>query len=962
MTGYTTSDLPNAPLADEVIVNRNGSTGRQRVADLSTQLAGSGPLAEQIAALPTAAELQTVEQLALSARDIAVLNSATYPDEATGRAAVADGAYFKVIGSGDVAYLEYRRTNATTSVLVATYASKQYIDSKVGIELLNSRARDTDLIHPNEMLNADLSQGPIGTITPPTGSGGYTSTVPQLPGGFVLAKTGAGGWPEELALVDRIWPDLGTTRAIRARMIRATSAVFDDMQLRQIMPIPEEYWGRSDLSVTVVFAYESEATSAAPVALVTTSATKTSGYTDVATTRVNEHVAGSKTIGVFRAMITDPAARFVAAGPRLHTQFVADHDAVTYIGPIAVYFDRPDVVRWEPSREMRVKTTFAEVETVIPGLRRPSRAMTNPMVNARLLDATIGQTSAPTGWGVATGGSGTTGAAWRIAAPPADLPSVLSCNVFEVDHYNNGTVRTDRQFSQRVAIPAVFRGTNKILRILQLVKRSAPTVHFSVLGTWRDADGASVGSIFAFPSTVAEPAAGAWGVYVCDIPMSQATAAYIDLLFRTQMDAGSGVVSGVQTWQTLFAAWFDAGDLRDFDRNLEDDIRRIAGSLVDASLGSGINPNDRWIGPTGMAHRVKPVKSILALGDSQSAAMNGATILGILNGYQFATWGIGAETSAQILNRARGFLPNLAGLSFGTSGTKRLRARRTVPARIIDEAYRSSWQAYSSAITEPRAVDFYSATGYIGTSAQRFKATATVSGDTLTASGHPFAAGDHVYFLDSIAPANAYKAKTYYVRDVSGSTFKLAEFPAGPAISFSAFGGTLTLLGDFYLDWAYVAGQDSNITTVTHADTDDYVWHICAGTNDFNGSATVTDVFNNIREMVRQIKAANARFIVSGIPGFYGAGGEWSIGGAAYAKMMELSGLLAVTWPDNYLDIYAYLLTQGNGGENDNADIAAGLVPRSLRVSATDGHLGTSTGQIKWQTKIANMMVAKGWS
>lgn len=45
------------------------------------------------------------------------------PDEATGRNAVADGEYFKVIGSGDVAAREYRRTNSSVSVLVAEYPS-----------------------------------------------------------------------------------------------------------------------------------------------------------------------------------------------------------------------------------------------------------------------------------------------------------------------------------------------------------------------------------------------------------------------------------------------------------------------------------------------------------------------------------------------------------------------------------------------------------------------------------------------------------------------------------------------------------------------------------------------------------------------------------------------------------------------------------------------------------------------
>jgi hypothetical protein len=49
--------------------------------------------------------------------------SQTYVDEPTGRAAVTNGAFFKVQGSGDVATYEYQRINSTTSVLVATFPS-----------------------------------------------------------------------------------------------------------------------------------------------------------------------------------------------------------------------------------------------------------------------------------------------------------------------------------------------------------------------------------------------------------------------------------------------------------------------------------------------------------------------------------------------------------------------------------------------------------------------------------------------------------------------------------------------------------------------------------------------------------------------------------------------------------------------------------------------------------------------
>lgn len=74
---------------------------------------------------------EAARDAAQAARDAAVINSTMYPTEAAGRAAVADGAYFKVIGTGDVACFEYRRTNSSTSVLVATYPSKSFVEAEL---------------------------------------------------------------------------------------------------------------------------------------------------------------------------------------------------------------------------------------------------------------------------------------------------------------------------------------------------------------------------------------------------------------------------------------------------------------------------------------------------------------------------------------------------------------------------------------------------------------------------------------------------------------------------------------------------------------------------------------------------------------------------------------------------------------------------------------------------------------
>lgn len=65
-----------------------------------------------------------------AARDAALIQSGVYVDEPTGRAAVADGAAFKVQGSGAVAAYEYRRVSAgSTATLIATYPSVAALES-----------------------------------------------------------------------------------------------------------------------------------------------------------------------------------------------------------------------------------------------------------------------------------------------------------------------------------------------------------------------------------------------------------------------------------------------------------------------------------------------------------------------------------------------------------------------------------------------------------------------------------------------------------------------------------------------------------------------------------------------------------------------------------------------------------------------------------------------------------------
>ena len=131
MTQITVTDLNNAKLDVDTIANIANSTSTSVTDRLGNtrrtlySLANEFPNASDNAAATAADRVQTgLDVIATtSARDAALIQAGVYTTEAAGRAAVADGQAFKVQGSGDVAAYEYRRTNSTTSVLIATYPS-----------------------------------------------------------------------------------------------------------------------------------------------------------------------------------------------------------------------------------------------------------------------------------------------------------------------------------------------------------------------------------------------------------------------------------------------------------------------------------------------------------------------------------------------------------------------------------------------------------------------------------------------------------------------------------------------------------------------------------------------------------------------------------------------------------------------------------------------------------------------
>lgn len=130
-----------------------------------------------------------------------------------------------------------------------------------------------------------------------------------------------------------------------------------------------------------------------------------------------------------------------------------------------------------------------------------------------------------------------------------------------------------------------------------------------------------------------------------------------------------------------------------------------------------------------------------------------------------------------------------------------------------------------------------------------------------------------------------------------------------------------------------VAGYTSvQILAAFAANTYTWGWPnvIWSGRNNYN---TPTIVQANIASMVADMAGVgNTKYLVLGIlnsdtPGEY-------IGQPAYDTIMALNAALQSTYGAHFFDTHAYLLTQGDGSPSDNADIANGVVPGSLRSDA----------------------------
>jgi hypothetical protein len=899
---------------------------------------------------------------AVLARDAALVGAGLpYVDEPTGRAAVADGVAFKVQGSGEVAVFEYRRVNAGSSTLIATYPSKAAVD---GVQ------SDLYLVGNNRFANATFAKDALGS----RGAGG--AAAPNAPTGYIQEKAGAAWlvWPGA-SVVEKPNKLLRTNKCLELQV--ASDAVSGtDYQLSQDFTIPPELVGDVTAVGRFVYAVQHEVAGISTRAVAQIYGASNNDLGVIVNAAVTSQV-GAWFFAVFDVPMTNALARKVRVKARITADIGPTVSGKTWIGGLFFDWTRPRQITFDQNLSERITdvataaaapVAAAAAAAVAPVAARattleaaksvatPWLVGANPTKNALLTNSTLGSAGVPPGYdSTGAGGANANAAAFRIAAVATPFDTYRA---FESDHYFNGTHRTDVQLYQVYEIPEALWGTAITAYWLYHGKRSVAQIDFSMAAFLLDAAGVQLAATVNVKQTV-DPAPGQWGVVRHAVTINNAAARKLRICVRAHGSLVGGVFADGKAWITGLLLQFGGVAPASFDRNTAEQADTIATTRAEAvrqelqaevdALQSRAAPGrfDRYLDARGNPLPMLPDDPVACWGDSMTAANWAATLAAKYTPARTChNLGIGSESSSQILARIKGFDAHTAGIVWAT-GTVRLRARRAVPPRTISETYRAQWEEFGARVAEPRFVEFFNSAGFIGRSSQQLKAAAVAGGASLAAAGHPFVDGDVVYCKDAARPAGMYRYKPYYVRDAASGAFSLSEFPGSAAIVFSA--GNATILGDFYFDWAYVGGVNNTISVTTHTDRDKLNVVLWMGRNNIGSP---TQVIADVNAAVAHIKTMGKRFAILTVC----ASTDDSAGNLA--NIATINSTLQDLYPDNVIDIRAYLMTKGNGSAQDNADITAGFTPLSLRADAL--HLnGAGNGHVA--DAVHAFYDARGW-
>lgn len=625
----------------------------------------------------------------------------------------------------------------------------------------------------------------------------------------------------------------------------------------------------------------------------------------------------------------------------------------TYMSGFFCDFNRPLALGYDRNLNEEISVAVTSNEETAPWKRGA-----NPVVNPLFTTDALGYTGVPTGYTSGFGGmiGGSYGVFPAVEIATKNTPFNTS-KALKVTLFYNATNYADAQLYQIIDVPSQFIGGSSVTAYLTFsVFSTTPNANVTAVFYGKNAAEADVQSFLA----VAIPLsafADSWKTVTFPFTFTDTSIVKLRVAVRLSAKTDSGYFTDAPAYLSGVRLGFNNPNQIAFDRNLNYEADMLAKARVDALRAelSSITPRnlvgsfDQYTDARGNILPILPTAVISCFGDSLTSGGYPTKLAALFTTTPrtIKDYGIGGDRTYEIIARVKGHDANTAGVTW-TPGTIRLKTKRVVPPREIDEFYRASWSQFGLTIAEPKKVEFFNSAGLIGATRLQMKAVATVSGTTLTSAGHPWVNGDEVYHLGTL-PSGMYTGKVYYVRDVAANTYSLAEFSGGAAVSFGS--GSVTSLGPFYLDWAYTS-QDHTISTITHTDADMDTVVLWMGANNIAETQTVKDhivaTFNHFKALAKRVLVMTVLPNESYLPAT-----------AAGISLANVNAWILAEFPDNSADALGYLKSKYNPAlPQDVTDVANNITPTSLRVDAI--HL-TNAGSQHIADLVYAFFNARGW-
>lgn len=601
-------------------------------------------------------------------------------------------------------------------------------------------------------------------------------------------------------------------------------------------------------------------------------------------------------------------------------------------------------------------------------IKAPWELGTNLIANP-LFDADpLGTQNKVTGYHTFAGGHQVVQAHFEVAS----VSSALSDVSLKTTHFFSEEARTDLQLGQIIKIDRK-NNPNPKARLVYKVKRKSSNVLTHCHMALKDTEGRDL----PYPKLTKVSTDGAdntWYEVIYEAVIDNPDAATIDPRVRLSGDGTKlhfppedAYVSGV---------YFQWDNEEIYDRNIKDEIDRgasekiesekpaimqevydkvfsdVVDTLPDFDPRIQLTEADRYSDLNGNLLPIIPKEEIVAWGDSMTAANWIASVVDLYtqagDTRTGTNCGIGGDNSRNILDRIEGY--QLEPVGTPSVGTVRLLMKREIPWRLTQESYRQNWVQFGLTISEPYKIEIFNKNGKIATTYNQFTAECTFNGKTVNSPNHPFKNDDAIHFREENLPSGMYRYKQYYVQSVTGDTFELAEIQGQPTVSFGS--GMAVAHGDFYYDWDYQSGDNTDLYIKTFTERDNCTTVLWTGNNDTE-AADLT--FKKIKASVDHLKSLSKRVVVMSNV----TNSDNIKGTQVHSIKIELNKMLSREYPDNYLDIWALLKTQYDpNNPQDVQDIANDIHPSSLRV---DGIHLNSKGNLYVAEQVHKFLSSKSW-